>query len=289
MTIYNKTFLASQGVHYDLDHYDFIIDEHEAFGYSPDGKVLFVLLKNVISHENIELSKECFLDMSRKTSQNRGFAGGSIDGKARVYVGNQSYASVSSKSNIAGFYDRPIRQHMKHFKGSRVVCRSTAFTLKEGSLWNKSYPFLKQVSDCYKKYGGEYYEKQKEEYDCIRDELKIKDTVFTTITTNLDFRTACHVDKGDYSKGLGVLCFVGSFKGGYVGFPEYKVCLKCEEGDLLLCNVHEYHCNTEIDLNYSYRLSFVFYIREDMKKCNAEKTVIDGNIYEYYGVKTDLK
>lgn len=288
MSVYKKTFQATQGDHYNLDHYDFIIDDHESIGYTTDNKVLFVLLKRVISQENIDLAKECFLGMSKKPTKNRGFAGGSVNGKVREYIGNQSYAAVSSKSNIAGFYDRPLRQHMKHFKGSRTVCRNTSFTLSKGELWNKALPFLSQVSDCYKQYGGEYYERQKEEYDKIREELKIKDTVFTTITTNLDFRTACHVDKGDYSKGLGVLCFVGGFKGGYVGFPEYKVCLKCEEGDLLLCNVHEYHCNTELDVGDSYRLSFVFYIREDMKKCDGEKTVFDGVNYVYYGSKKKL-
>jgi len=280
--IYEKVFTATQGQHYDLDHYNTIINEHEACGYNEKGDLLFVMLKGVLKHDNVQLAKDCFLEMSKKQNKNRGFAGGSVDGVVRKYIGNQSYSVSSQKSNIAGFYDRVLRQHTKHFQG-KVVCRQTAFTLNNGDLWEKSFPFLQQVSCLYKQYGGVYYERQKKEYDCILDNLKVPDTVFTTITTNLNFRTACHVDKGDFRDGLGVLCFVGDFKGGYVGFPEYKVCLKCEEGDVLLCNVHEYHCNTELsfDSDVDYRLSFVFYIRHDMKQC-YEQALWNESKYEYY-------
>jgi riboflavin kinase/FMN adenylyltransferase len=70
-----------------------------------------------------------------------------------------------------------------------------------------------------------------------------------------------------------------NFKGGYLGFPEFKVLIKIMPGDFLLMDVHQYHCNTEIKLQTDgYRLSFVFYIREDMKICKTKKK-IDQTVY----------
>ena len=70
------------------------------------------------------------------------------------------------------------------------------------------------------------------------------------------------------------------FKGGFIGFPEFKVLIKIEPGDFLLMDVHQFHCNTQIKLKREtgFRLSFVMYIREDMKECKHHKK-IDGTDY----------
>ena len=61
-----------------------------------------------------------------------------------------------------------------------------------------------------------------------------------------------------------------------MGFPQFKVLIKIEPGDFLLMDVHEYHCNTPITGN-GYRLSFVMYIREDMKNCKTKKKIDNTN------------
>jgi hypothetical protein len=80
---------------------------------------------------------------------------------------------------------------------------------------------------------------------------------------------------------LGNLIVIGKdFRGGYLGFPQFKVLIKIKPGDFLLMDSHQWHCNTPIVLtkDTGYRLSFVMYIREDMKNCKKKK-VIENNIY----------
>jgi hypothetical protein len=119
------------------------------------------------------------------------------------------------------------------------------------------------------------------EYSLIKPHLKIPNTVFTTITSNYNWRTSCHKDTGDFSGGLGNLIVVGkNFDGGYLGFPQFKVCIKIKPGDFLLMDVHQWHCNTGLVLSEpgSFRLSFVMYIREDMKNCK-HRTEIGPVVY----------
>jgi hypothetical protein len=97
----------------------------------------------------------------------------------------------------------------------------------------------------------------------------VPETVFTTITVNKSFRTACHRDAGDLNEGLSNLLVLGDgeYTGGYLVFPEYRVAVNVRPGDLLLVNNHEIiHGNTEIKLNHekAERISLVCYFREAM-------------------------
>jgi hypothetical protein len=62
--------------------------------------------------------------------------------------------------------------------------------------------------------------------------------------------------------------------GGYLGFPQFKILIKVLPGDFLLMDVHQWHCNTPITISEDgYRLSFVMYIREDMKECKHKRKI----------------
>jgi len=90
---------------------------------------------------------------------------------------------------------------------------------------------------------------------------------------NKNFRTALHCDVGDLKEGFGNLVVVseGEYKGGYTLFPQYSVGVNCQNGDFLAMDVHQWHCNSEIE-GEGTRLSFVFYLREKMiKECPLNK------------------
>ena len=76
------------------------------------------------------------------------------------------------------------------------------------------------------------------------------------------------MDKGDCKDGL--TCFTvkkcGEYTGGELIFPEYRIAVNIEQGDLLLFNPHEAHCNNPIVGEG--RMSFVLYLREKMDKCS---------------------
>lgn len=276
--IYSKVpNFKGEGKHFSESWYNHIIDSNSTGYYStPEGKkkILFIFRKRVISKDFMELAEKTFLTESKKKHSNRGLAAGIPSGEtnARHYTDSGQSEGTYIASNISGYFDRPLREHRGKL-GTIVACRTTAFTHKNEDLWKKGLPFVKFCSKLYKRFAPTEYRIQKKEYSKIHSDVKIPKTVFTTVTSNYNWRTACHRDSGDYPGGLGNLVVVGKdFTGGYLGFPEFKVLIKIEPGDFLLMDVHQFHCNTRIH-GKGYRLSFVMYIREDMSKCNRVKIV----------------
>jgi len=271
-----------KGKHFDESWYKFIINS-ESNGYFMENgnlKVLFKFKKNKIIPKYSDIAIKSFLDLSKKKHSNRGLAAGIPQGQtnARHLTDNGQSEGSYIASNISGYFDRPLREH-RGILGTIKACRTTAFTLLNKDLWNEGLLFVQRCSKLYKKWGGKYYKNQVQEINSIKSELKIPKTVFTTVTSNYNWRTACHKDSGDFSGGLGNLVVVGNnFKGGYLGFPQFKVLIKIEAGDFLLMDVHQWHCNTPIRIyDDGYRLSFVFYIREDMKLCKHKRKVDNTN------------
>lgn len=283
MKIYDKLIADEAMKEYDgkkfnESWYKYVVNDSQDGYYKENGKtkVLFKFRKKVITEKYSSIAIDSFLELSKKKHSNRGRAAGIQDGKnARTYTKTGQNEGIYIASNISGYFDRPLREHRGEL-GSIVACRTTAFTLNNIDLWNSGKMFIQRCSKLYKRYAPNYYKVQKKEYESIKPELKIPKTVFTTITSNYNWQTACHLDKGDFSGGLGNLIVTGkSFKGGYLGFPQFKVLVKIEPGDFLLMDVHQWHCNTPITLKNpdGFRLSFVMYIREDMSKCKKPKTI----------------
>ena len=111
--------------------------------------------------------------------------------------------------------------------------------------------------------------------------FKIPNTSFTTVTTNVNYQTTTHTDKGDDDEGFGNLAVIerGKYTGGETCFPQYGVGVDVRNGDVLFMDVHQWHANTPIieekkeaekpnkfKLDYS-RLSVVSYLRKNMIKC----------------------
>ena len=271
-----------QGKHFGENWYQFIITDSQNGYYHQDGvkKILFKFHKNVVKHSEIAITG--FLELSKKKHSNRGMASGIPSGQtnARTLTKTGQSEGQYIASNISGYFDRPLREH-RGILGTIQACRTTAFTLNNISLWKDSLLFIQWCSNLYKKYSPLEWKIQNKEWKLINTNLKIPKTVFTTITSNYNWRTACHKDSGDFLYGLGNLVVIGNnFKGGYLGFPQFKVLIKIEPGDFLLMDVHQWHCNTPITVtgNGGYRLSFVMYIRQDMSKCKLKKK-IDSTTY----------
>ena len=277
--IYENEFPVIKGKNYNESWYTISVDS-DSDGYYWDSfgniKVLFKFRKNKINKKFSDIAINSFLELSKKKHSNRGMAAGILKGEknARHLTDTGQSEGQYISSNISGYFDRPLREH-RGILGTIKACRTTSFTLNNLDLWNSGLLFIQRCSKLYKRLGEKYYTSQKKEYNNIKPELKIPNTVFTTITSNYNWRTACHTDSGDFQGGLGNLVVLGNnFEGGYLGFPEFKVLIKIMPGDFLLMDVHQYHCNTQIRIKRDgYRLSFVMYIREDMKSCKIKKKI----------------
>ena len=176
------------------------------------------------------------------------------------FVSETNYAE-SVNSGIAGYFDRYPRI---------PYGRATTYTRDNYEKFALSFPFLQTLSKGYKELIPERWKNQKEACEKIDPKFIIPETVFTTVTVNNTFRTACHRDAGDFSRGFSnllVLSNNSNYQGGYLIFPEYRIAVNIRPGDLLLVNNHEIiHGNTPIILNdeKAHRISLVCYLRENM-------------------------
>lgn len=316
--IIDEDMKQHHGSYFDEDHYNIIVDE-DCDGYTSDGKLLFKLRKRVIDDHLCYLALQCFEKSAKSLHENRGAAAGELDrNKLRDYVGefvnpnkfrtkykssktgieiNRIIANVAP-SNIGGYYDKPNRNIPN---GPR--CRLTSFTRDNFEKWTEAIPYIQKVDQMFKELIPERHKKQLERARKTPNYV-IADTCFSTVTMNYSWRTACHKDAGDYKDGFGNILVCENednpfkYRGCYLGFPQFGVCLNVRQGDFCATNVHEWHCNTEFIpdfdtepdflklLNkkpnkdeiirhnnkwYFNRLSMVFYLRDQMIRCSNEE------------------
>ncbi len=79
-------------------------------------------------------------------------------------------------------------------------------------------------------------------------EWVIPGTPFSTVTVNNTYPTGVHKDAGDLDSGFSTLSCLrrGSYTGGVLVWPRYRVAADMQDGDLLLMDAHEWHGNTRI-------------------------------------------
>ena len=175
-------------------------------------------------------------------------------------------------------------------------CRLSYHTSVALDKFNGGKPYIHELDKWYKKLNHKAYYYQKARAD-KQPNFRIDDTAFSTITMNRNFRTALHKDAGDYGN-FAVISVLehGKYNGGLFMIPAYGIGINLRQNDVLVANVHEYHCNDELwttkeqdeynasiplefkidktvgtiglDLPYS-RISFVSYLREKLIHCDT--------------------
>lgn len=222
----------------------------------PDGTWLCKIWRQAFSSELCALAEECYLRVGKMVSTNRGYAAGATKR-------DQSYATyekgAQSNSGIMGYMDSANQTH---------PCRLTQFSRKHFAEYQKGLPFIKRMDECLASLMPEAHGRQKEV--ASQNQFHIDGTAFSTITVNYNFRTALHVDSGDFRGGFGTLAICQKdVTGGWILFPGFKTAIVLDHGDFIAMDVHEWHCNTAITCthNAGFRLSFVGYLREKMVLC----------------------
>jgi len=275
-------------------HFKKIIDEDcDIYALINNKKKLLAKYRVEIIPEKLnDLATECFKKDAKKASSMRGIASGKISKKnfSKNIIGFVSPDSYKSKviykdgsiskyyranpvnSLIVGYFDQPtLKEKHEIVLNNRNLCRTTKFTEQNKEKWKKSLNLIKEVDRLYKKLTPSIYKKQQNICKKVK-KYCIDKTVFTTLTVNYNWRTACHVDKGDLKDGYSLMTVSenGNYDGGYLGFPRFGICFDIKDGDLILFDPHHYHCNTKIipkNKNWS-RISIVYYFREGMLNCH---------------------
>ena len=255
----------------DDDQYKVVLKD-DADVYTEDGELLLRFRKNVLPAKHIEETYDALKEFMKKTSTDRGTASGSDRG---LDTGQK----IPVMSNILGYFDKWAVSQKSTFKLSGIrspgPCRLCAFNVRYPDKWRRVIPLIKDIDAQYEKLCPKEHAAQRKA--ARSTPFHITGTAFSTITTNLNFRTAAHMDSGDWPAGLGNLVVIehgAPYKGAYTGFPQYGVAVDVRTGDFLAMDVHQVHGNSPMTPadDTSQRLSLVSYLREGIvKRCGDQK------------------
>ena len=236
-----------------------LIIDHDADVYTSDNTLLMIYRKKKLDKVKIDDFYDALIKFAMTETSNRGSTSGS---KERNVGSNPKI-----KSNIFGYFDRfaPAQKVLLREAGMKKILdvRETRFNMDYPDQYKKSLPLIKQIDDYYKKYIPEKYKLQRKKAN--QTHFRIADTSFTTVTTNVNFQTTIHKDKGDDIEGFGNLVVIenGKYEGAETCFPQYGVGVDLRTSDILFMDVHQWHGNLpmkKIDKD-AIRLSVVCYLR----------------------------
>ena len=256
-----------------------LIIEEDSDVYTADGKLLLKFRKNVLPKNNIEIFYDNIISFSNTGTTNRSLASGNKGTK----INNNN---LKIKTNIIGYFDifSPMQKYLFKKKGLKtpLEVRESRFTADYPEKYKKTIPLIEDINLLYKKYIPLCYEKQFKK--ARQTPFKISNTAFTTVTTNVNFQTMIHKDKGDDIEGFGNLTVIeqGKYSGAETCFPQYGIGVNVRTGDILFMDVHQYHGNLPIikEDSESIRLSIVCYLRHNVwirSKNKTKKFLIQHN------------
>lgn len=246
----------------------------------PDGRPLCVYLPGVLSSQMADAYP--ILTKIRLSSDNRGLASGT----KRINAGGTRTRAMPVMSGILGSIDPTPR---------RPYCRLNAYSRDHLERWEGLFPLLREVSENFASHVPERYANQLASCTDTHDDWIVPGTVFTTITINNTYSTGVHTDKGDLDEGFSCLAVSrkGNYEGGRLTFPEYRVAVDMQDGDLILMDAHEWHGNTAIfcscgsqlkegpcEVCGAERISVVCYYRTQMNQCGS-KAAEDGKMHQH--------
>lgn len=237
-----------------------------------EGMPLVAYLPGAVKHAMDEAYD--VLTTIRMKTDNRGLASGSERVRGNGINRTRSKPIMSA---VLGAMDP---------QGPQQYCRLTAFSARQVEQWESLRPLFQAIAKHFEshpkltdRYGAQMREIARTPNDWI-----IPDTPFTTITVNNSYSTGVHTDKGDLDAGFSCLatCRRGEFTGARLVFPEYRVAVDMQDGDLVLMDAHQYHGNTLMTCKCgdvvnegpckvcgAERISVVAYFRTDMIKCGT--------------------
>ena len=244
---------------------NFIID-HDADVYTKEGKLLLRFRKKILNSKKVEEFYKNVIKFAMNYTANRGTTSGQKKGKKDIRD------NPKIRANILGYMDgfapsQKVAMRQKNLYTPLAV-RETRFNQDYPDNWKKALPMIEEIDYYYKKLLPTFYKKQKTKAD--ETYYRIANTAFTTITTNVNFKTHLHKDAGDDSDGYGNLVVMedGEYKGSETCFPQYGVGVDVRQDDVLFMDVHKWHANLPMkpaNKNVK-RMSVVCYLRLNIWK-----------------------
>lgn len=261
--------------------------------YRSDGKLLARYMPGALAGPLLTDSYDVLHSLRDRVTRNRGMASGGTREKAGVetpgLARRRSSAPEVASALVGGFNADSQKQY----------CRLTAWTNTNNEEFRSLFPLFEAIDGHFAEQVPDRYRAQAAYIERTHPDWRIGRTVFTTITVNNSYPTGVHTDKGDLDEGFSTLTVLrrGNYSGGVFTFPEYRIAVDMQDGDLLLMDAHEWHGNTfmrcnvcgegigtpmfnpshegcetvQPDGSYQYpeRISIVSYFRTKMTECGS--------------------
>jgi hypothetical protein len=248
---------------------DIIDDDTDV--YTEENKLLLKFRKNKLKKKNIERFYENVINFAKKSySNNRGSTSGSSS--------KNIYDNPKVMSNIIGYMDNfsPSQKLLLKRQNTCVKfnVRECRFNVDYPVKYKELVPLVQDIDRLYKSLVPNHYKKQLKKAN--QTHFKIPKTSFTTITTNVNFQTSIHKDKGDDKDGFGNLTVIeeGEYTGAETCLPQFGIGVNVRTGDILFMDVHEWHGNLPMVAKSkdTIRLSIVCYLRYNVWKNTLKVT-----------------
>lgn len=252
--------------HAEASDYDLLIEE-EAVIYKEDGSVLLRLVKDAVDPMTCDVAYRHLKTVDGALSARASVLGTKLvprilsDGsQGKTFVVSPEIVEkarrLGAKADFLGYKEAEPRYKF---------CRQTVWTREHPEVLGASMPLIRAADCIFKIEFPSEWERQHDHVSKAPD-FRIGDTAFSTLTVNKNLPTTYHRDEGDYRKGFGVMLTLGTFTGGYLCFPAYRVAVNYQPGDVILADVHEIHGNMKIKGS---RVVCVLYAREKINQCGS--------------------
>lgn len=268
---------ALRGTLPTIRHFEVLVDE-DALVIETTGKVIARLVTSCLDKKIVSAAAESFRTVRGKPS-NRGSViyKGAMMSRERQTDGTFSLTKAVPQSlllmleeqnarrsltgpftNFLGYFDRRPRQNF---------CRETAWSLRRPDILEISKPLVKAVEYVNKSELTYYWRRQREFMSRVSQNFKYEDSIFSTVTVNLNLACCLHTDDGDFRGGMGnlVVLELGRDDSGILAMPRERVAFIVRPTDVLLMNVHHMHGNLPLTTGGT-RLTAVLYARENINK-----------------------
>jgi hypothetical protein len=297
----------------DVDIYA-INHEDDVKAGKPRRKLLAKYRKAVLPLDVVQVGWDAFRLLAIP-SRNRGAAAGPVDLKG-IYWKRRKPVETTGWSTRYMQDGKISKMRVNNVVASGVIgyyektpflgqpCRMTGYTRRGLKHFYHGIPFLEAIDEQFKELVPDAHKIQLEAVS-KKPLYQIANTAFSTLTVNMNFRTALHKDAGDFERGFGNLSVIewGKYHGGETLFPRFGIGFNLRTGDFIAMDVHEWHTNAPIvetkeDARFNkslpdirtreartgvigsqeryQRLSFVCYFREKIEECSQKHT------HEYY-------
>jgi hypothetical protein len=231
---------------YDADK---VISGEDVDVYRPDETLLLAFRHRVLTPGVCTLAYDALKRAARPT-----------DSRRNVARGEELVAS-----GIFGYQGRTYRH---------PYCHVTAFTRDEPELWGQLLPLIRAVDGVFRATLPAQYEELMAAVRRASPDFVISGTAFSSGAANRSLRCVCHRDQNNLKGALSAMTVVqaGSYTGGRLVFPRYRVAVDMRSRDVLLADVaNEWHGNTAIvgSPGPYERLTCVLYFHAAMLKCGS--------------------